>query len=70
MLRADLMPHHSLVFDRDTGKPKGYGFCEFEGGLDEQRWRPQSLLTMYTQTPRRQHQPFAILTTRMWEGDQ
>lgn len=20
----------SLVFDRDTGKPKGYGFCEFE----------------------------------------
>lgn len=20
-----------LVFDRDTGKPKGYGFCEFEG---------------------------------------
>jgi cleavage stimulation factor subunit 2 len=20
-----------LVFDRDTGKPKGYGFCEFAG---------------------------------------
>ncbi|TFY75284.1 hypothetical protein EWM64_g8728 [Hericium alpestre] len=20
---------HSLVFDRDTGKPRGYGFCEF-----------------------------------------
>lgn len=20
-----------LVFDRETGKPKGYGFCEFEG---------------------------------------
>lgn len=20
-----------LVFDRDTGKPKGYGFCEFSG---------------------------------------
>ncbi|KAJ6613560.1 hypothetical protein B0H10DRAFT_215055 [Mycena sp. CBHHK59/15] len=22
-----------LVFDRDTGKPKGYGFCEFAGTL-------------------------------------
>ena len=21
----------SLVFDRETGKPKGYGFCEFAG---------------------------------------
>ena len=20
-----------LVYDRDTGKPKGYGFCEFAG---------------------------------------
>lgn len=20
-----------LVFDRDTGKPRGYGFCEFAG---------------------------------------
>ncbi len=20
---------HRLVFDRETGKPKGYGFCEF-----------------------------------------
>lgn len=20
-----------LVFDRETGKPKGYGFCEFAG---------------------------------------
>jgi hypothetical protein len=25
-------PHPtSLVFDRETGKPKGYGFCEFAG---------------------------------------
>ncbi|CDO75095.1 hypothetical protein BN946_scf185010.g20 [Trametes cinnabarina] len=24
-----LHPTHRLVFDRDTGKPKGYGFCEF-----------------------------------------
>ena len=24
---------HRLVFDRDTGKPKGYGFCEFAGQL-------------------------------------
>ncbi|TCD62134.1 Cleavage stimulation factor subunit 2 tau variant [Steccherinum ochraceum] len=23
-----------LVFDRDTGKPKGYGFCEFAGTAD------------------------------------
>jgi hypothetical protein len=36
-------PHqlpYRLVFDRDTGKPKGYGFCEFAGisvfSLDEQ----------------------------------
>lgn len=20
-----------LVFDRETGKPKGFGFCEFQG---------------------------------------
>ena len=24
---------YRLVFDRDTGKPKGYGFCEFAGTL-------------------------------------
>lgn len=23
-----------LLFDRDTGRPKGYGFCEFLGKLD------------------------------------
>lgn len=23
--------YHRLVFDRETGKPRGYGFCEFAG---------------------------------------
>jgi hypothetical protein len=22
-----------LVFDRETGKPRGYGFCEFAGAI-------------------------------------
>ena len=31
MSRRDRRRRHRLVFDRDTGKPKGYGFCEFAG---------------------------------------
>ena len=26
-----------LVFDRDTGKPRGYGFCEFAGTFNSIR---------------------------------
>lgn len=25
------VPFFRLVFDRETGKPRGYGFCEFAG---------------------------------------
>lgn len=33
MLIGLLTQPNRLVFDRDTGKPKGYGFCEFAGEL-------------------------------------
>lgn len=26
-----MLTHSRLVFDRETGKPRGYGFCEFSG---------------------------------------
>ena len=29
--RSLTRPPSRLVFDRETGKPKGYGFCEFAG---------------------------------------
>ena len=31
ILKRSRPSYISLVFDRDTGKPKGYGFCEFAG---------------------------------------
>ncbi len=30
-MHRDGQPLHRLVFDRETGKPKGYGFCEYAG---------------------------------------
>jgi hypothetical protein len=32
-----------LVFDRDTGKPKGYGFCEFAGTSIYFHWLSESV---------------------------
>lgn len=41
----------SLVFDRETGKPKGYGFCEFAGTFYVPLSSCQSILSLSDSYP-------------------
>ena len=41
----------SLVFDRETGKPKGYGFCEFAGTFYVPPSSCQSILSLSDSYP-------------------
>lgn len=40
-----------LIFDNDTGKPKGYGFCEFEGESSWKGGRRAQQLTSFAFPP-------------------
>lgn len=61
-----------LVFDRETGKPKGYGFCEFAGeykfyllSLPHPHHHPDPFPSLPTpQMQKQQHQPIETFKTQ------
>ncbi len=62
-----MLTHSRLVFDRETGKPRGYGFCEFSGVFSHASPQTPSIHT--TQTMKQLHQLYGTSTMSTLEDD-